>query len=330
MKRKLCTRDLRTSAAVGAAMFFLGSLYVMGLVAPLWLGSIGLLPWHYALGLDGLVLILFAAEYVSLDRVALRASRARLVDEQQAPELHVAVERLAAFADVPRPRIAVIESSAPDAFAAGRNPAHSTIAITCGLVAELTPAETEAVLAHEIAHIANRDGAVMTFASFPALSLRGAIRAAPLKAWIFGLPLMLLACVAYVVSTGLMLTVSRCREYAADRGAALITGAPENLMSALSKIAERMPQIPEADLRSVAAMSAFFIIPTKVRSLTHPPLESRLARLADISRELGKVDLDGETATAPSARVRRANLLLGLVTFAVLFPLVLLIGMLLR
>jgi heat shock protein HtpX len=330
VKRKASGRDLPTSAAMAAAMIVLVALYGAVLAAPLWLWSLGLLPWHYALGADALVLALLGAQYAALDRAALRAAGARVVSRTEAPNLHATVERLAALADIPKPRVAVIDNSIPNAFAAGRNPNHSTVAITRGLVAELRSPEIEAVLAHELVHVSNWDGAMMTVASFPALSLREAIRGAPWKLWVFGLPLMLLACLGYALSMGLMLAVSRCREYAADRGAALLTGAPEELMSALQKIAGRMPQIPHHDLRSVAAMSSFFIIPTKRGSRTHPALEKRLARLAAIARELGQPDVAGTAGAGHTPRTRRVNLLAGVAAFALVFFAVLLVGTVLR
>jgi heat shock protein HtpX len=315
---------------MAAAMIVLVALYAAALAAPLWLWSLGLLPWHYALGADALVLALLGAQYAALDRAALRATEARVVSRAEAPKLHAAVERLAALADIPKPRVAVIDHSVPNAFAAGRNPNHSTVAITRGLVADLRSPEIEAVLAHELMHVSNRDGAVMTVASFPALSLREAIRGAPWKLWVFGLPVMLLACLGYALSMGLMLTVSRCREYAADRGAAFLTGAPEELMSALQKIAGRMPQIPDQDLRSVAVMSAFFIIPTTRGSRMHPALEKRLARLAAIARELGEPDVAGAAGVVHTARTRRADLIAGFAVFAVVFFAVVLVGTVLR
>ena len=329
MERKAPARDLLLSAALIVAMLLLAALYLAALALPLWLHSVQLLPLHWALVADAVLLGLFAFQYRSLDWAALRASRARFVGPAEAPMLHAAVERLCGVAALPKPRLAVVETDIPDAFAAGRNPARSTIAITRGLVARLEPAEIEGVLAHELAHVANRDGAVMTVASFPALSLREGLREAPLRVWIFGLPLMLAACVAYAFSTALMLTVSRCREYSADRGAAIITGAPEQLMSALQKIAGTMPAIPEEDLRRVASMTAFFIVPPKLRSLTHPPLERRLERLAAISRELGKPAIPA-TIAAPEPRASRLNLLLAAATFAVVFAFVVVVGTVVR
>lgn len=290
MKRRTCGRDLTLSVRMGLTSVLLLSLYVAVLAFPLWLFHHDILPAKFAFGFDGIVLILLISQYVSLDRVALRAARARIVAASEAPALHAVLERLAGLADVPKPRAALVESGIPNAFAAGRNPERSTVAVTRGLIDRLEPGELEAVLAHEMSHIANRDGAVMTLASFPALTLREAIRSASWKMWVFGFPLMVLACALYAVSLGIMLTISRCREFTADRGAVLLTGAPEKLMSALQKIAGSISAIPSTDLRSISQMSALFILPTNMRALTHPPLEQRLARLAAMSRDLANVE----------------------------------------
>jgi len=299
-------------------------LYGVALVPPLWLMWQGWLDAKWALGWDAGVLLLLWLQYRSLDSLALRASRAALVGTDEAPELHRALEKLASLADIPKPCAAIVWSDVPDAFATGRNPERSTVAITRGLVSTLEPEELEAVLAHELSHVANRDGAVMTFASFPALSLREVIRGASLKLWVFGFPLMLLVCLSYVVGLGIMLTISRCREYTADRGAVLLTGAPEQLMSALQKIAGRIAEIPSADLRQVASMSAFFIVPTNLRALTHPPLEKRLARLAEMSRELGK-----PVPPASDLEAKAGNALTVLVSFVLAFAVFVVVGLLL-
>jgi heat shock protein HtpX len=317
VRRKACGRDFALSARMGLTALLLAGLYLAALFTPLWLLHHDVLPAKFALGFDAVVVAMFVAQYVSLDQMALRTSRARLVDQYQAPKLHAVLEKLAALADVPKPRAAVVDSAFPNAFAAGRNPERSTVVVTRGLVERLEPDEIEAVLAHELSHIANRDGAVMTFASFPPLTLRKAIDSAPFKVWLLGFPLMALASLVYVVALGIMLTISRCREYAADRGAVLLTGAPEQLMSALQKIAGAIPEIPSTDLRSVAQMSALFILPAKLRALTHPPLERRLARLAEMSRELGKPEPPVTEAAA------RSNLLFGIATFVAVFALVL-------
>jgi heat shock protein HtpX len=202
----------------------------------------------------------------------------------------------------------------PNAFATGRNPKHAAVAVTTGLWHRLEPQEVESVLAHELSHVANRDVLVMTVASFFAML------AAMLTRWglFFGmwgggfgggyggnrnnqnnqvpiwLIVFLVSIVVYAISFILIRTISRYREYAADRGSAIITGAPENLMSALQKISSGITQIPQQDLREVAGMNAFFIIPTNWKTqmsewmMDHPPLEKRLAALAEIAREMGR------------------------------------------
>jgi heat shock protein HtpX len=225
----------------------------------------------------------------------LASSGAKVVTPEQAPDLHAMVDRLCAMSDLPKPRVAVIPTEVPNAFATGRSPKKAVVAVTEGLWRRLEPAEIEGVLAHELAHIANRDVAVMTFASFFS-------NVASLLIWFGGglgrnregPPIWLIAMVVYVVSYFLILALSRYREFAADRGAALVTGAPENLMSALQKIASDMTRIPQRDLRQMESLNAFFIIPTNVKRsaatlfMTHPPLEKRLARLAAIAQEMGK------------------------------------------
>lgn len=324
MKRRACGGDLALSIRMALTMVMLGVLYLAVLAAPLWLHSAGFLPAHYALGFDGFLLLLLGLQYFSLDRVALAASRARIVDRAQAPEFHATVERLCGLADLPKPRLAVVSSDVPNAFATGSTPARSTVVVTRGLVRDLEPLEVQAVLAHELSHVANRDGAIMTFASFPSLTLREGLASTRLRVRIFAFPLILLGCLLYLISSGLMLTISRCREYTADRGSVLITGTPEYLMSALQKIAESVARIPQRDLRAVHTMSAFFIIPTKLRGYSHPPLAKRLARLAEMARELGHADPPASVVSAPA---RTTNALIGLGSFAVVFVLVVLVGM---
>jgi heat shock protein HtpX len=218
------------------------------------------------------------------------------------------IERLCAMADLRKPRVAVIESDVPNAFATGRNQKHAAVAVTTGLWNRLEPKEVEGVLAHELSHIANRDVLVMTVASFFAM-IAAVLTRVGLYSGMFGgmggnrdsnnsvpiwLVVLVVSVVTYFLSQILILAISRYREFAADRGSALITGAPENLMSALQKIASGITQIPQQDLRQVEGMNAFFIIPTNWRKrggelfMTHPPLEKRLAALAEISREMGR------------------------------------------
>ena len=208
---------------------------------------------------------------------------------------------------LPKPRVAVIPTDVPNAFATGRSPKHAAVAVTEGLWRRLEPREVEGVLAHELSHIGNRDVLIMTVASFFAM-LAGLLTRFGLYGGMFGgggdrnrdggVPIWLIvfvvSIVTYVLSYLLIRLISRYREFAADRGAALITGAPENLMSALQKIASDMTRIPQRDLRQVETMNAFFIIPTNVKSMagqlfaSHPPLEKRLEALAEIAREMGK------------------------------------------
>ncbi len=284
----------------------LGLLYVFFGLALFYFLNVGIAPMLVIV--VGLALV----QYWTSDKLALRASGAKVVSADDAPELHAMVERLCAMAGLPKPRIAVVPSDVPNAFATGRNPKHAAVAVTEGLWRRLEPQEIEAVLAHELSHIANRDVLIMTVASFFAML------AAMLTRWglYFGMwggggfgggrrdsnnnqvPVWLIvfavSVITYAISFILIRTISRYREYAADRGSALITGAPEHLMSALQKIAGDIAQIPQRDLREVAGMNAFFIIPTNWRQqagelfMDHPPMEKRLAALAAIAREMGR------------------------------------------
>ena len=293
-------RDAGLSFRMVLTMFLLGALYVGFFVALVAFTDIGI--WFLVVIMGGLAFV----QYYTSDKIALAASRAKVVERDEAPELHDMVERLCAMADLPKPRIAVVPTDVPNAFATGRNPKNSVVAVTEGLWYRLSKPEVEGVLAHELSHIGNRDVAIMTVSSFfamvAALLMRiglfggmfgggGRDRGGGTPVWLI---MFLVAMLTYVLSYVLILMISRYREYAADRGAAIITGAPENLMSALQRIAGQIQQIPQKDLREVQGMNAFFIVPTTVKSsftelfMTHPPLEKRLARLAAISREMGR------------------------------------------
>jgi heat shock protein HtpX len=299
MRRKPFGRDAGLTRRMVLTMFLLGLLYVVFFVVLFQVANIGL----------GLTIVLVAGlsllQLFTSDKIALAASGAKVVSREQAPELHDMVERLCAMADLPKPRIAVIDTDVPNAFATGRSPKHSAVAVTRGLWQRLEPREIEGVLAHELAHIGNRDVVIMTISGFFAMVAGMLVRFGVFSGMFGGnnrdnnavpvwLVVMLVSIVTYVLSYILMLAISRYREYAADRGAALLTGAPENLMSALQKIASRMTQIPQRDLREVEAMNAFFIVPTNWKRaagelfMTHPPLEKRLARLAAIAQEMGR------------------------------------------
>jgi heat shock protein HtpX len=299
MERKAYGRDFGLSLRMVLTMFTLGLLYVLFFVFLLSFTNVGLFAVILILG------VLAFVQYFTSDKIALLASGAKVVERDQAPELHDMVERLAAMADLPKPRVAIIPTDVPNAFATGRSPKRSVVAVTEGLWNRLDRQEIEGVLAHELTHVANRDVAVMTIASFFAM-IAATLARFGLFGGMFGggdrdrggapvwLILFAVSLITYLVSYVLMMMISRYREYAADRGAALITGAPENLMSALQKIASQITRIPQRDLREVQGMNAFFIVPTNVKRgfaelfMTHPPLEKRLARLAAIAREMGR------------------------------------------
>jgi heat shock protein HtpX len=300
MKRKAFGRDTGLTLRILLTSGLLGLLYVLFFLVLVNFTGLGLIPLLFIVG--GLALF----QYFTSDKIALAASGAKVVTREQAPQLHDMVERLCLQADLPKPKVAVIPTDVPNAFATGRNPKNSAVAVTEGLWRRLEPREVEGVLAHELAHIANRDVLVMTLASFFAM-LAGLLARFGLYGGMFGggnnreggsapvwLIVFVVSILTYVISFILIQTISRYREYAADRGAALLTGAPEYLMSALQRISGAMKTIPTRDLREVEAMNAFFIVPTGLKSAlgelfaTHPPLEKRIARLAEISREMGR------------------------------------------
>jgi heat shock protein HtpX len=299
MRRRAFGRDFGLSARLFLTLFLLGALYVVFFVVLVYYLQLGIVPMVLLLG--GLAFL----QWYTSDKIALAAAGAKVVTPEEAPELHAMVDRLCAMSDLPKPRVAIIPTDIPNAFATGRSPKRAAVAVTEGLWNRLEPREVEGVLAHELSHIANRDVAVMTIASFFAMLAAFLVRMGMFTGMFGGgrnrdggapalLIVIAVSLVTYVISYILILFLSRYREYAADRGAALITGAPEYLMSALQKIASDMTRIPQRDLRQVERLNAFFIIPTNVKRsaaelfMTHPPLENRLARLAEISAEMGR------------------------------------------
>jgi heat shock protein HtpX len=300
MKRRSYGRDAGLSLRMLFTTMMLGLLYVVFAVVLFQVLNVGLVPMLL------IVVALAFFQYYTSDKLALKAAGAKIVERDEAPQLHDMVERLCAMADLPKPRVAIIDTDVPNAFATGRSPKHAAVAVTRGLWERLEPQEVEGVLAHELSHVANRDVLIMTVASFFAM-LAGLLTRFGLYSGMFGggrsrdnnsvpvwLIVLLVSVVTYFISQILILAISRYREFAADRGSALITGAPEHLMSALQKIASDMFRIPQQDLRQVEGMNAFFIIPTSVKKagsqlfMTHPPREKRLAALAEIARAMGK------------------------------------------
>jgi heat shock protein HtpX len=247
------------------------------------------------------IAVLFAAQVFASDKLALRAVGAREVSPQEAPELHAMIERLCIQADLPKPKVAVMQTSMPNAFAMGRSQKNATVCATTGIMELLSPAELEGVLAHELTHVINRDVMIMTLASFFASIASMIVQ----FGFFFGggrddgdddgpsfMVVLLVALAVYVISFFLMQALSRYREYAADRGAAVITGRPSALASALMKISGTMERIPQTDLRAHAEMNAFYIFPaTAKQSLfnlfsTHPPIEKRIAALSRLEAQL--------------------------------------------
>jgi len=268
-------------------MFLLGLVYAV-LVAALLAAGVG------GVTVALIAVVLFGVQFVASDKLALAAMGAREVSPGQAPELHAVIDRLCVQADLPKPRVAMAETSMPNAFAIGRSPRSATVCATTGLVELLSPAELEGVMGHELTHVQNRDVLVMTVASFFATVAAFIVQ----FGFFFGgggderdddgggfLVLILVSAVVYAVSFLLMNALSRYREFAADRGSALLTGRPSALASALLKIGGTMQRIPQQDLRSAEGLKAFYIFPPvskqSVMGLfsTHPPTEKRIAAL---------------------------------------------------
>src|SRR5215216_6851293 len=285
-------KDTGLQVRIVFVLFLLGAVYAVLVAALLAAGLNGAL-----VGVIAVVLLL--VQVFASDKLALAAMGAHEVTPEQAPELHAMVERLCVQADLPKPKVAVAESRQPNAFALGRSPKNATVAVTTGILSLLSPAELEGVLAHELTHIANRDVMVMTLASFFATIAAYIVQ----FGFFFGgtssddddgpsaMVLVLVSLVVYFVSFLLMQALSRYREFAADRGAALITGRPSALASALTKIATGMHRIPQKDLRAAGQLQAFFIFPAAKGSVsglfaTHPPMEKRIAALQRLEAQL--------------------------------------------
>ncbi len=284
---------------LGLRMFL--TLVILGAI---YLGFLTILYW---LGVDLTWLMVIAAvmigiQYFFSDKIVLMSSGAKVVTPEQAPKLHAIVDRLCAETNLPKPRVAIIPTEVPNAFATGRSRSHSVIAATQGLLNKLNEEEVIAVLAHELSHVKNRDVAVMTIASFLStvayyfmLSfMYGGAYGGRDRRNVGGLAIVyVVSLVVYVVSLLLTRLLSRYRELAADRGSALITGRPSWLISALLKISGQMERMPKKDLRSEEGLNQFFIVPAiSGRSIfelfaTHPSLEKRIRQLERLERSMG-------------------------------------------
>lgn len=290
--------DRGLTSRMVTTMFLIGLLYVVvvGVLVVLLKGA-----WVVVLLIAG---GLFVAQFWFSDRIAAFSMGAREVTPEQAPELHGAVDRLCALADMPKPRVAVAESDVPNAFATGRNRKNSMVCATTGLLRRLEPEELEGVLAHELSHVAHRDVAVMTIASFLGV-LAGIITRAALwsgigrdnrdqNAAIAVLIVTAVSVVVYAISFLLTRLLSRYRELSADRAAALLTGRPSALASALTKVTGQIARIPTQDLRKAQPFNAFYFAPAFNKEsfsrllASHPTLEQRLDQLGRIAAQLGR------------------------------------------
>lgn len=277
-------------------------LITMGLLAAVYLAFLSYLS-RRGVGLGPLIFfaaLMLGIQYFFSHKLAMWGMGAKEVSVSEAPELHAIVERLANEAGIPKPKVAISRLPIPNAFATGRSPRHAVVAVTQGLMQRLEPHEVEAVLAHEIFHVVNRDVAVMTLASFFAMVAFFAMRmfffsglfgggddddSGGGSIWV----VYLVSMAVYLVSQVLILALGRYRELAADRGGAHLTQRPKDLASALVKISEDIRAVPERGKKTLDSMNAFFIVPTRIREIfsTHPSLERRLEQLEEISIELG-------------------------------------------
>ena len=287
--RKWYGRDRGLTTRMGLTIFGLGLIYVV-FIGALIAAGVGAITILVIAGAFAVAQLLFG------DKIALASMRAKVTTPEEQPELHAMIERLCQLADLPKPRVAVSEMDLPNAFAAGHSRKTATVCVTTGLVERLEPRELEGVIAHELSHVANKDVIVMTVAGFLAtvagLFVRFGIysgmsggRGRDNSAAVFFV-VIVVSVVVYVLSFLLLRALSRYREFAADRGAAIMTGAPAQLAAALQKIAGTMSKIPTRDLRAAEGMNAFFIMPAVARGFslsslvsTHPPTEKRIERL---------------------------------------------------
>jgi heat shock protein HtpX len=317
MARTRFLKDTGLTLRMTSVMFLLGGLFVALIVVLMFA-----LPPVYTpfIGIIGLGFAFW--QWWSSDKIAMRAMRAKEVTPEEAPELHGMIDRLCAMADMPKPRVGIAWSEMPNAFATGRSPERSVVCVTTGILGMLTADEMEAVLAHELSHVAHRDVLVMTIASSAGIIAGMLTRGAQYGAWMGGggrrgnnnnngVPVWLIALVislvVYAISFFLTRLLSRYRELCADRSGAYLTLKPQALASALQKISGGMGAVPAADLRASSSMNALFIAPAikagfSQLTSTHPSLEQRLDQLAKIQAELGRPTdgpVDGSVGPTP-------------------------------
>jgi heat shock protein HtpX len=294
----------------GLSARMLLTAFLLGLVYAVFVAALVVLLKSVVLVVVIAGAVLFAQYWFS-DRIALFAMHGRVVTPGEAPELHAVIDRLCALADMPKPQVAVADVDLPNAFATGRSTRRAVLCVTTGMLRRLSTEELQGVLAHELSHVAHRDVAVMTVASFLGV-LAGLVTRFAFYAEVFGggrgrrqdgdqnagaviALVMLVSAVVYALSFLLIRALSRYRELCADRSGVFLTGRPSALASALLKVSGEMGRIPTRDLRAAEAFNAFFFAPALAQGFslsslfsTHPSLERRLAQLATISAELGQ------------------------------------------
>jgi heat shock protein HtpX len=293
-RRQSFGKDTGLQARMLLTLFLLGLLYAV-FVGVLFAAGAGA-------GLIVVVaVVLLLVQLFGSDKLAMASLGLKEVSPEQEPELHGIIDRLCVQADLPKPRVCVMETSMPNACAMGRSQKSATVCATRGILDMLSPAELEGVMAHELSHVINRDVMVMTLASFFATLASMIAQFALFFGGGYGsdeegeqdiMIVILVSVVVYAVSFVLLRTLSRYREFAADRGSAVLTGRPSALASALLKISGTMERVPSQDLRKAESMSAFFIIPARAKKslmnifADHPPLEQRLAALERLESQL--------------------------------------------
>jgi heat shock protein HtpX len=286
-------------------------MFVTGLAIMALYVAVGFALVRLGIGLGVIIVIEFAlifGQYWFSDKIAMASMGARVVTPDEEPQLHAMIDRLCVLANMPKPRVGVSQVQMPNAFATGRNPKHSVVVVTEGIRQRLDDEELEAVLAHELSHVAHRDVAVMTVASslgmIAGLISRMAMWGAMLgggrrddnnqNAFMMQLIVMVVSFAVYVVSFLLTMSLSRYRELSADRTGAILIGKPSALASALTKVTGDMARIPNNDLRRVEGMNAFFFTPALAKGSmgalfsTHPSLQKRLDQLARLEREMNQ------------------------------------------
>ncbi|HEY2570509.1 MAG TPA: zinc metalloprotease HtpX [Solirubrobacteraceae bacterium] len=293
-RRQSFGKDTGLQARMLLTLFLLGLLYAV-FVGVLFAAGAGA-------GLIVVVaVVLLLVQLFGSDKLAMASLGLKEVSPEQEPELHGIIDRLCVQADLPKPRVCVMETSMPNACAMGRSQKSATVCATRGILDMLSPAELEGVMAHELSHVINRDVMVMTLASFFATLASMIAQFALFFGGGYGsdeegerdiMLVILVSVVVYAVSFVLLRALSRYREFAADRGSAVLTGRPSALASALLKISGTIERVPSQDLRKAESMSAFFIIPARAKKslmnifADHPPLEQRLAALQRLESQL--------------------------------------------